>query len=160
MDKDRLNALKQKRLNLKRVERERSMRELASDLVQVLDSKSIEYSLSFDSDVWSWVCDKFPVHNWGQINWEKIQGATNMEWQSAEDRSTYYEQIISDNELGNELVTVIWSNAERPAFRMSLEDSKSIAEELFDEDLDTWVVSKENHWCIECHHNGHIALAK
>lgn len=160
MEKDRLNALKQKRLDLKRVERERSMRELASDLLQVLDSKSIEYSLSFDSDVWGWVCDNFPMHNWGQIKWEEMQGVTKTEWQSAEDRSALYQQIISDNELGDELVTVIWSNAERPAFRMSLEDTKGIAEELFDEDLDTWIVSKDNHWCIECHHNGHIALAK
>ncbi len=160
MDKGRLNALKQKRLDLKRIVRERSMRELASDLLQVLDSKSIEYSLNFDSDVWRWICDKFPMHNWGQIKWEELHDAVKMEWRSAEDRSRLYEQIIFDNKLGNELVTIIWSNAERPAFSMSLKDTKSIAEELFDEDLDTWIVSTDSDWCIECHHNGHIALAK
>lgn len=79
MDKDRLKAVKRKRLDLKRIERERSMTELASDIIQVLDSGEIEYSMSFDSDVWSWVCDKFPMHNRGQIKWEELDSAIKME---------------------------------------------------------------------------------
>lgn len=160
MDKDRLNALKQKRLDLKRIEHERSMTELASDLIQVLDSRGIDYSMDFDSDAWNWVCDSFPVHNWGQIKWEELDSPVKMEWQSLEDRPKLYEKIIADADIADEVVTIVWSNAERPAFSIGLSDSKTIAQELFDEDLDTWIVSKENNWCIECHHNGHLALAR
>lgn len=77
-----------------------------------------------------------------------------------EDRPKLYEKILADADLADEIVTIIWSNAERPAFSIALTDSRTIAQELFDEDLDTWIVSKENNWCIECHHNGHLALAK
>ena len=159
MDKTRLEALKQKRLDLKRVERERSMMDLSSDVIQTLDSKSIVYSLDFESQVWEWICKSFHVHSWGQINWGEVARKNKMAWESEADRVELYEKIILYSQLADCLVTVIWSNAERPAFTMPLKDTKTIAEELFDEDLDTWIVSVENGWCIECHHNGHLAIA-
>lgn len=158
MDKNRLEALKQKRLDLKRVEREQSMMDLSSDVIQTLDSKSIDYNLDFESQVWEWICKRFHVHSWGQINWDEVARKDKKTWENEADRVGLYGKIISDNQLTDCLVTVIWSNAERPAFTMSLKDTKAIAEELFDEDFDTWIVSMENGWCIECHHNGHLAI--
>lgn len=158
MDENRRIQLEKKREKLKFLAKDRSRLELISDFIEILDSKSIDYDVVYSNRAWDWVCERFPVNNWGGLNWEQVEKKQKYSWSSSEQLPKLLKKLIDDTDLDNCLVTVIWSNEERPAIVMFLNDIAGIAQAMFDQDFDTWIVCEENKWCIECHHDGFIGI--
>lgn len=69
-----------------------------------------------------------------------------------------FKRLVENVSLENCSVTVIWSNAERPAIIMSLHNIEDVAQVMFEQDFDTWIVCEKHKWCIECHHDGSIGI--
>lgn len=159
MDENRRIQLEKKREKLKSLAKDRSRVDLISDFVEILDSKSIGYDVVFSTGAWDWLCESFPVNNWGGINWEQVEKKLKYNWSSSEQLPGLFKKLVDNVSLENCSVTVIWSNAERPAIVMSLHNIEDVAQVMFDQDFDTWIVCEEHKWCIECHHDGSIGIA-
>jgi len=158
MDKAQRLLLEKKRKDLQEASLKRSKVDLLSDLIKILDAKYIKYNINFYSDVWNWICDNFPVAEWGKINWDFVEHKNKLAWTEPDKIPELFEKFVSKYNLTDDMVTIIWSNSERPAIDMSLDDAKMVIQDIFDEDWDTWMVPKERKWCIECHHTGSLTI--
>ncbi|ROT98920.1 hypothetical protein EB809_12775 [Marinobacter sp. R17] len=158
MDAERRAELEKKREKLKAAAEARSRAALIADLTTDLDAQGIEFQLELADTSWEWVCDHFPVNHWGGIDWALAARKVQYHWGSEEQRPELVKQLINAAGLEDGPVTVIWSNADRPAVLMSLGDVEAVSLRLLDQDFDTWMISKESKWCIECHHDGRIGI--
>lgn len=158
MEEERRTLLERKRKQLKAATEARARAALIADVIATLDARGIEYQLEFVDASWEWVRDHFPITNWGGIDWALATRKIQFHWESEEQRPRFLKEIIKTAGLDDGPVVVIWSNADRPAVLMSLVDVEAVATPLFDQDFDTWIVSKESRWCIENHHDGTIGI--
>ncbi|SFL91144.1 CDI toxin immunity protein [Marinobacter zhejiangensis] len=158
MDEERRTLLERKRKQLKAATEARARAALIADVIAELDARGIKYQLEFVDTSWEWVRDHFPVTSWGGIDWTLATRKIQFNWESEEQRPQLLKEIIKIAGLDDEPVVVIWSNADRPAVLMPLADVESVASSLFDQDFDTWIISKTSRWCIESHHNGTFGI--
>ncbi|MDX1757735.1 MAG: hypothetical protein R3175_16890 [Marinobacter sp.] len=158
MDNERRTELEKKRERLKTGAEAHARAALIADLTAALDAQGIEFRLELADTSWEWVCDQFPVNRWGGIDWALADQTIQYRWESEAQRPELLTQLINAAGLEPGPVTVIWSNADRPAVLISLVDVEAVAALLLDQDFDTWIISREFRWCIESHHDGRMGI--
>ena len=158
MDNERRTELEKKRAKQKALAEARSREARIAKFTAALEAQGIEYQVELADTTWEWICEHFPVNRWGGIDWALADQTIRYRWESETQRPELLTQLINAAGLEPGPVTVIWSNADRPAVLMSLVDVEAVASLLLDQDFDTWIISRESRWCIESHHDGRMGI--
>ncbi len=110
-------------------------------------------ALSAEADsLADWIESHFPIVG-SQIDWSRVRGTQRVEWSETAEVVEAFRSATT--EFAPDLrVVVTWSDALCPSLEMRLVDAMAIAHQTFEASWDTWIVSLEENWCFECHHEG------
>jgi hypothetical protein len=138
--------------------------DLVKKLMQALNTARENYVvLSADESerVAAWLESSFPIASWGRITWSKLPDGDCRSWANKwNDLPATFADLCNVFGLGEPEVVVLWTNALRPALRMSLGGVRRHAAQIFEMDWDTWIVCPSGGWCIEVYHEGEICFGK
>ena len=164
----KLNSEKRKKLLAKRKELQskivaKEQRLLIQGLLLQFDLDGIEYDIIFpdyktlEAPELKWMQSHFPMTSWGRIDWREIACSMAKKCESGLSCEKLLGKIIEEQQLGNPVVTLMWTNAHRPNIQLKLYDVVQNTQIIFEQDWDTWIVCSKNKWCIEYHHDGEIS---
>lgn len=106
-----------------------------------------------------WLENNFPIVSWGRIDWSKVPGSLCINYLGDSELLSAMRKIVAQKQLeGNLLVS--WSNGLTLAIRINMEVLNKYAEEIFQEDFDTWICNEQDEWLIENYHEGEICFGK
>ncbi len=136
---------------------------LIPDVISALEKQDCDFNVLLPRsqpivEVMCWLEESFPIASWGRIIWEKVPGSTCLEWMEVGDIVEPIKSLCLKEGLHDSSVMVIWTNELRPALKLSLNAVLSNAAPIFEADFDTWIISRENGWCMECFHEGEICF--
>lgn len=105
----------------------------------------------------SWIKENFPILSWGRIDWSKVPNSLRVDFSDNSELESIFQSIVSKKGLSGE-VNISWTNALLLPIEMDIKLASKYAEQIFEEDWDTWIYSRKDMWCIEVHHSGEICL--
>ena len=132
-------------------------------IIQALNGKAIQYRIiearSEEADsIAEWLEKGFPLTG-SQINWQKVPYHIGLDWTNEAELETLFPLLIKDLALTARVV-ITWSDALRPSIEMQLGDVKAVQSEVLGGGFDTWILCRDEKWCIEIHHEGTLCRGR
>ncbi len=131
-------------------------------ITEILDREGNDYTLLGSNTnnyliASCWLETNFPILSWCRIDWSSVENSLCKNFSDDLDVQHLFEEIKHDYNLcGN--VTISWSNALKFPLEIDISLISKYAEEIFQEDWDTWIYSDRYKWCIEAFHTGEICF--
>jgi hypothetical protein len=104
-----------------------------------------------------WLEEKFPTCSWGRINWEAVPNSLCISFSNNLEVIQLFDTLINDRKLSGK-VNVSWTNALTMPIEIDILLVSKYANEIFEEDWDTWIYSEQDNWCVEVYHSGEICF--
>jgi hypothetical protein len=165
MNEERQERLKPKREELREVVSHEDQRKARQALLDKLEANHESYGIIWAENpiinhVLQWVEDNFPFTADGRIDWDKAQDCFSTDWKDESEICEKVSQIISEKQLGNPNVLVIWNDAKSLCLRMHLLAIAKYANSTF-WNSDAWIVCQDAAgWVIENNHDGTISFCR
>jgi hypothetical protein len=138
--------------------------DLIKEIIQTLDKAQEQYvvlSSEETDNTTAWLEQAFPIATWGQILWPQVTQKSCHTWQNKwQDLPQILTKICDTHDLHNPEVIIVWTNALKPALRMSLDAVRRHTRSIVEMDFDTWMICPREGWCIEVYHEGEICFGK
>ena len=131
-------------------------------IVEVLGNAGEDFELLSIDDTTAnteWLKNNFPILSAGRINWEKVPNSICMKYFDDSELLLALEKIVSQQQLEGDLF-VSWGNALTRPIKINMKVLKKYAEEIFQEDWETWICNEQDEWLIENYHDGEICFGK
>ncbi|MEM8718337.1 MAG: hypothetical protein AAGE84_03375 [Cyanobacteria bacterium P01_G01_bin.39] len=106
-----------------------------------------------------WLESNFPITFAGRIDWQKVPQSFCIKYSDYDELLSAFAKIVSEQQLEGNLI-LSWSNGLTLPIRANMNVVKKYAEEIFEEDWDTWICNEQDQWIIENHHDGEICFGK
>ena len=106
-----------------------------------------------------WLENNFPIASVGRINWKKVPESICIKYFGDSELLSAFKEIVAQQQLEGDL-TVSWTNARTRPIKMNMKVLKKYAEEIFQEDWETWICNERDEWLIENHHDGEICFGR
>jgi hypothetical protein len=113
------------------------------------------------NDLVLWFERVFPF-SYSQVDWTKIPSHECVPWNDVEELLLGLQGLTSDLSSATRVV-VLFGNALYPSLEVRLSDMNRVAREIFEQfetSQDTWIICREENWCIEMHHEGTLCRGK
>ena len=135
-------------------------------LIRVLEKQRIQFRIlpaqSPESNALIvWLERSFPI-SYSQIAWSKVPSHRCLNWSDPDDLVVKFQEIVVGLSISS-LVVVSWANDLCPSIEMHLGDVLRLSREIFEAfetSLDTWIMCREENWCIEMHHEGTLCRGR
>lgn len=105
-----------------------------------------------------WIETRFPLVG-EKILWAEVPHHRCVPWNDTSDLIDSFSRLVRDLDKNQE-VHVTWSDGSCPSLAIRLGDLLGIAGDVFEADFDTWIVSQNENWCMEAHHDGTLCLGR
>ncbi len=171
MDASRKVELRKQREKLKRQRELDAQLDRLNDLASTLRSKHVDYKILYPTTIdevqstggydsyTAWLEQHFPI-GFSSIDWSRVEGAERRSVNSDAAVSATVRGILSEKNVKECRVVVLWSDARTPVIELPLSAVVENAGEIFAQDWDTWVFDPKDSWCLENHHEGFITFGR
>ncbi len=135
---------------------------LLADLRSVLDRAQRDYKLhndmAFSEKASQWLCGAFPVTSWGRVDWALVPGSVVATAPMTAQAVSQATSIASERGLLKKTIIVMWSNLIIPCLETTLETALEFGSDVFETDMDTWLMCLDEEWCFEHYHEGELGF--
>lgn len=102
----------------------------------------------------------FPLVRWGGIDWAQVPGARRQRWSAPAERVAAFLRICEEERFQDHIVSILWGNALKPVLLARLEAVKRHAAAIFAADADSWIISPNHGWAVECSHEHELCFGR
>jgi hypothetical protein len=99
----------------------------------------------------AWMAEAFPVARTSAltIDWNRAENPSCVTYQGESEAAKSTRSLVARLNLQDVQVVVMYSNGIRPSIRMTLGAFCVAADVLLAEDMETFVIDRENGWCLD-----------
>jgi hypothetical protein len=164
MNEEKKETLRQRRDKFEEIITHEDQQKEKQGFLDVLEKNHESYGIIWAESpvidqVLQWVEDNFPFTQDGRVDWEKAQDCSTLDWKDESEVCEKFSQVVSDKQLGNPNVLVIWDDVRSLCLRVHLLALAKYANSTFC-DHDTWIVCQDDGWVIETSREGKVSFCR